>query len=313
MRKKTRVIVGMMIFFCMGMVALNACESNGQTSGGTAVAEETLPPDELPTPTPKPTATPTPKPTPTPVPSTNVMIGKSLKKVYEVKGTFYRINNKLKYRQTSGKVYKKGFFLKGKYVYFANKDGEVQRGWKKYKGNVYFFSRKNGRLTSKLRAEGVVLGSYGIAKKGKLNEDRVNAYLKAANTVKKITKSTDEKSTKLYKCYKWVMQYGYVRHRTMRQMMQTENWRKTWDIVFANDIFDKHSGCCVSYSAAFALMAKECGVKKVTLCCDTGHAWDDIGGRLYDPLFAKSRSFEKNYNASYSDYRINPAITKKIS
>ena len=95
--------------------------------------------------------------------------------------------------------------------------------------------------------------------------------------------------------------------------MQRKDWKKTWDIVFANDIFDKHSGCCVSYAAAFALLARECGYKKVTLCCDTGHAWDDIGGRLYDPLFASSRSFSQNYNARYTDYRSYAAIKKKIS
>ena len=109
------------------------------------------------------------------------------------------------------------------------------------------------------------------------------------------------------------MKHTYVRHRKMREMMQRKDWKKTWDIVFANDIFDKHSGCCVSYAAAFALLARECGYKKVTLCCDTGHAWDDIGGRLYDPLFASSRSFSQNYNARYTDYRSYAAIKKKIS
>ena len=260
-----------------------------------------------------PTVAPLPVETPEPLATTRVKIGNRIKIVYEVKGKFEKKNNRLLYRMDSGKTFRKGFFLKGHHVYFARKNAEIVRGWFRYRGNIYFFNRKKGQLSHKSRVEGVKLGKYGIAKTGTLNRERADTYLKAVKTLRKITRVSDKKSVKLYKCYKWVMQYGYVRHRTMKQMMQQSNWRKTWDIVFANDIFDRHSGCCVSDAAAFALLAKECGYKKVTLCCDTGHAWDDIGGRLYDPLFAKARDFNRNYHARYTDYRINPAITKKIS
>lgn len=37
-----------------------------------------------------------------------------------------------------------------------------------------------------------------------------------------------------------------------------------------------------------------------------------IDGRLYDPLFAEAKSFSKNYDADYTDYRIHPAYTKKL-
>ncbi|MCR4605138.1 MAG: hypothetical protein K5639_03975, partial [Eubacterium sp.] len=258
--------------------------------------------------------TPTPKPTPTPEPpSAKIKVGKKVKKIYETEGEFTKSNKKLYFKKDNGKKYKKGFFLNKKGIYFARKDGEIQKTWLKYKGNIYFFSRKNGKLAKSKTAEGVKLGKYGTVKSGAINKERAETYVKAADVVRKITKAKDKKSKKLKKCYNWVMQFNYVRHRKMKEMMTRANWKKTWDLVFANDIFEKKSGCCVSYSAAFALMAKECGYKKVTLCCDTGHAWDDIGGRLYDPLFAKSRDFHKNYNAKYTDYRRNPAITKKIS
>ena len=262
--------------------------------------------------TPAPTATPTPVITPEPA-SKELKIGGEVKQVYEKDGYFILKNNIKKYRLLTGKILKKRFFLNNDHIYYAKKDGEIARGWFKKKGNIYFFSRKKGRLTEKKKVEGVKLNKYGIAKKGEQNQERAETYIKAANIVRSISKTYESKADKLYKCYKWVMQFGYVRHRTMKEMMEQADWKKTWDIVFANDIFDKHSGCCVADAAAFALLAKECGYKNVTLCCDTGHSWDDIGGKLYDPLFAKARDFDKNYNAVYSDYRINPAITKKIS
>ena len=84
---------------------------------------------------------------------------------------------------------------------------------------------------------------------------------------------------------------------------------------FANDIFQKHKGCCASEACAFAFIAKVCGYDKVTICIDDNklvHVWVDIGGRLYDPLFAESRGFKKNYNAKYTDDRKHPAYTKKL-
>ncbi len=319
MSKKGRILTGVIIaaglaFVCGVFLFQDTKESVVQATAN-VVAEEYEIAEPIPTvaPTVTPTVTPRPTATPIPVASTEVKVGKTLKTIYEVKGKFTKQKQKLVYKKANGKLFRGGFFLKGKYVYFARKTGEIARGWLSYRGNYYYLTRLKGRLTSKKQVEGVKLGKYGIAKKGALNQKRAATYVRAAATLKKITKASDTKATKLYKCYQWVMKYGYVRHRTMKEMMKQANWKETWDIVFANDIFEKHSGCCVSDAAAFALLAKECGYKKVTLCCDTGHSWDDIGGRLYDPLFAKCRSYEKNYNARYSDYRINPAITKKIS
>lgn len=104
--------------------------------------------------------------------------------------------------------------------------------------------------------------------------------------------------------------FPYKQYRTMRSAKASHP--KDWDVVFANDIFDDNRGCCASEACAFAYLAKSCGFTKVTICSDTGHAWVDIGGRLYDPLFAEARSFSKNYNSGYWDYRSHPAYVKKL-
>ena len=112
------------------------------------------------------------------------------------------------------------------------------------------------------------------------------------------------------KSYKWLAKLNYKQYRTFKKGYKA--YPKTWDVVFANDIFVKHQGCCVSESAALAYLAKECGYSKVSICSDTGHAWTDIDGRMYDPLFAEAKSFKKNYNAPYSDYRATPAVKKSV-
>lgn len=316
MKKKIGIIACVSIllvglfFFCQSMII--KADDTGTASAMTSPAPTG---SSLSTSTPVPTATPVPTPTPDPRAYRELKIGKKVKKVYEVEGRFEKKpKSKIRvFRQESGSIYTGKFFLKGKHIYFAGKTGEIKRGWKKYRNNIYFFSRKNGRLTHRKKVEGVLIGKDGIVKKGRLNQERAETFLRAAAIVKRITKPSDTKSEKLYKSYKWVMSHPYVRHRSMKQMMKKSNWKETWDVVFANDIFLWEGGCCVSDAAAFALMAKECGYKKVTLCCDTGHSWDDIGGYLYDPLFAKARSFDANYHAHYHDYRVNPVITKKIS
>ena len=138
----------------------------------------------------------------------------------------------------------------------------------------------------------------------------VETFQKAQAVVQAITAPTDSPADKLYKCYLWIEKCPYVQYRTMAEGLNISP--DDWDVIFANDIFDANSGCCVSLSCAFAYMAKACGFERVTICSDTKHAWVDIDGRLYDPLFAKDRDFSKNYNAAYTDYRVHAAITREL-
>ena len=83
-------------------------------------------------------------------------------------------------------------------------------------------------------------------------------------------------------------------------------------MLFANDHFERGNGCCVSDACAFAFLAKECGYKNVYVCDDTGHAWAEIDGYVYDPLFAESKNFNNNYKATYSVYILHPVNRKSI-
>ena len=55
-----------------------------------------------------------------------------------------------------------------------------------------------------------------------------------------------------------------------------------WAEMYANHYFDNLYGNCISWASAFAYMAKELGYTNV-YGCNTGHAWVEINGLIYDP------------------------------
>lgn len=239
-----------------------------------------------------------------------IRYGDDNKIIHTVEGRFYKKKGLTFFISKDGSKIKKQFFVyKGK-VYRTDSKGRLIKGWLKYKGNYYFFDRSSGKLIIDGKADNIKISKKGIAKTSKENYLRIQTYIKAQKIVTKVTKPSDSKKVKLYKCYKWLEKFQYKQFRTMRSAKISHP--KDWDVIFANDIFDNHMGCCASEASAFAYLAKSCGYTKVTICSDTGHAWVDIRGRLYDPLFAEARSFSKNYNSGYCDYRSHPAYVKKL-
>lgn len=239
-----------------------------------------------------------------------IQIGKKQKAVETLKGSFVKKKGTKYFKKQNGKLAKNLFIKKGSNVYYVNSKGEVALGWKKIKGHYYFFDRKSGKMVYDTKIDRVKISKKGIAKETKQNIAIIEVYIKAQKIVRKNSKSTDSKSKNLYRCYLWMKKFPYRRYRTMKAARKKHP--KDWDIIFAKDIFEKNKGCCASEACAFAYMAKVCGYEKVSICSDSDHAWVDIGGKLYDPLFAEARSFKDNYNARYTDYRKKPVYKKKL-
>lgn len=172
-------------------------------------------------------------------------------------------------------------------------------------GTAYYSCNENRVLAlpcDKLYLDGKAVES--------LTPNGVAVFQKARAVVQSVSNPADSKEDKLYKCYLWIKKCPYIQYRTTMDAINADP--VDWDATFANDIFDSGAGCCVSLSCAFAYMAKACGFERVTICSDTKHAWVDIDGRLYDPLFAKDRNFSTNYNAAYTDYRVHAAFAKEL-
>ena len=240
-----------------------------------------------------------------------IKVGKKEKTTKKVVGSFDTKKGEVYFVPKLKDGFKGGFFTSGKGVYHSDKKGKLDRGWKKLKGNYYYFDRKTGKLAISKMVDGIKVDKYGVAADDTASKMRIGTYISARKVVEKQTKPEDSKDDKLLKCYKWLEALQYKQFRSFKSGYSA--YPDSWDALFADDIFKSNQGCCVSESAALAYMAKECGYDDVILCSDTGHAWVVIDGRLYDPLFAEGRSFSENYNASFSDYRTADApITKKI-
>lgn len=212
------------------------------------------------------------------------------------------------YKYSNGKFAKKKFVeVKNKTYYFDEK-GVMVTGWTKISGEYYYFDRKNGVQKKDCKIDGITLNENGEASLNKQTKKKVKLMITARKQMMKITKPTDSKSQKLKKVFNWVLKHPYRRYRILRQAKSS----KGWEMTFANDIFKKGRGCCVSEACAFAFLAKECGYEKVYICDDTGHAWTEINGRVYDTLFAETRGFDSYYNSTYAKAKLHRSNKKKI-
>ncbi len=228
------------------------------------------------------------------------------------KGTRYYSSKAKKSRKLSkqtlyvnGAVYNGYYFGSDNRMYLLSKGTFTPVDTVLNAGTAYYSSHDNMILS--LPLDKVYMD--GTAVEG-LTPNGIAVFQKARAIVQAVSNPADSKADKLYKCYLWIKKCPYVQYRTTLNAIKADP--VDWDSTFANDIFDKGSGCCASLACAFAYMAKACGYQKVTICSDTEHAWVDIDGRLYDPLFARDRNFSLNYNAAYTDYRVHAAFTRDL-
>lgn len=194
-------------------------------------------------------------------------------------------------------------------TYYVNKKGIAVRGWRKINKKYCFFDRKTGKMhTGHSKVDGISFDKNGAVKMTEYNIEKIKVMMRARKVMEDITSPNDTKGAMLKKCFRWIFKFPYRRYRIVRKVRM----KKGWELDFANDMFIRKQGCCVSNASAFAFLAKECGYKEVYLCDDTGHGWTEINNRAFDPLFAEARNFNKNYNVPYGVYRLHPVKKKRI-
>ena len=212
------------------------------------------------------------------------------------------------YYKLKGKKVKNKFIKIKKATYSFEKNGVMTKGWKKYKGDYYYFGRNNGKMATKGKVDGIAITKSGKAKKTSLIVDKINTMIMAKKKVDSICKSTDTKEQKLRKCFDWIAKAPYKRYRFLKPIYK----KKGWESTFADDIFKKGDGCCVSESAALAFMLHEAGYKTVYVAHDSEHAWVELNGKVYDALFARAKDYKKYFNLSYSNYNCHAVDKRKI-
>lgn len=226
----------------------------------------------------------------------------------ETEGKITTRNGKKYYEYTDGKKAKNQFIaVNGKTYYFGAK-GAMVKGWLKKKGSYYYFDRSTGVWKKNCKVDGIKIDKQGKAEKSAYSKKKIDMMITARKTVDKITKTTDTKEQKLKKIFDWVLKHPYKRYRIFAKVKT----QKGWEIDYANDIFQSGNGCCFSESCALAFMAKECGYKKVYICDDTGHAWVEIDGYVYDTLFAETKGYNKYYKSNYKKANLHLIEKKKV-
>lgn len=184
-------------------------------------------------------------------------------------------------------------------------NGVMQQGWQNVGNEYYHFDRADGRLIKNTTVDGIKVDAEGKAQKTAYNTEKIKTFMKARAIMLRETEPDDTVEEKKLKCFRWVMSCPYRQYRGVGQSVKISGW----EMKFANDIFDNGNGCCGSTTGAFAFLAVECGCKDVYFCDDGvssgGHAWVIMEGnnRVYDIIFAKSKSFDANYDSDVNDYR----------
>lgn len=268
---------------------------NGQADMETPPMAATEPEQPTPSPTGEvlPTALPTPV-SPTASPEATEKPEKKTVHTYRVK----IVKGKKRIVNEKGRKVKKSFVTVKKKTYYCDKSGRVVYGWFQKGKQYYYASRSSGVIQKKKKIDGIRVKKSGKAVKSKANVAKIKTMMYARKQVARITKESDTKSQKLKKCFDWVIAFPYVQHRKLDNIYK----KKGWEVTFAQDIFTRGGGCCVSDAAAFGFLAKECGYSKVYVGHDTSHGWTEIQGRVYDPLFAEAKDYDKYYNCTYKTY-----------
>lgn len=212
------------------------------------------------------------------------------------------------YKYKNGRIARKRFVQVKKKVYYFGKNGVMEKGWMKKGGEYYYFDRSTGVQKSNCKVDGIRIRRDGKAKKTDYNKRKIETMIEAKNIMNSVTRITDTKSQKLQKVFNWVLKHYYRRYRTLSQGKAAG---KGWEMTFANDVYKKGNGCCVSEACAFAFLAHECGYTSY-ICDDTSHAWTEINGRVYDTLFAEAKNYSQYYNSSYQSAHLYCAHKLKI-
>lgn len=222
--------------------------------------------------------------------------------------------------------------LKGGRAYFG-KNGVMYTGVRKIGGGYYYFGSdgyirtgnftvgsttywvdSSGKIQNMLVTRDGQTTAYDAQKKAMSSSaaEHLKAMVNAQRVVDAVTNSSMSDAQKLRACFDWVVSKPYA---TLRVFHKTDNWVG----LYANDHFERGRGNCQADAAAFAYLAKALGCTEVYVCVDTndesllGHSWAEVGGLVYDPLFAESKGYEKNYGVPYGVYSLHAIVKVQIA
>lgn len=237
-------------------------------------------------------------------------ISGSVTKTFKIEDTGWETVGGLTYFVEDGKRYTtEGMRAIDGATYYFGSDGALQTGWQKVGNDYYCFDRLNGKMHAAGNVDGITVGADGKAVATNYAVFRITTMMTAHKIMLEQTSPTDTMEQKRLKCFNWVLSFPYKQWRLLKNIYDSS---PDWEMTFANDIFRKGSGCCVSEASATAFLFREIGYTDVYICHDSGHSWVMVGNKLFDPVFAEAREFNRNYDIEPYDYRKWPLRKRRV-
>ena len=200
--------------------------------------------------------------------------------------------------------------------YGIEKGTIILEGWKTENGKKYYI-KANGQKAAKeiltIGGKRYAFNSCGVWI-GEKNDSYLSAYQKAINLVSQITNDSMTDTQKLRTCFDVFGSFSEKNPWIPHYMGDG------WVEKYANNCFDTRSGNCISYAAAFGLMAQVIGYEDI-YCINNGHGWVEINNLVYDPewqLHHKGNYFarpltqqgDQNYQGAINRSRISNTYFK---
>ena len=196
-----------------------------------------------------------------------------------------------------------GWLQDGEEWYYMKPAGNMLTGWVYSDGYYYYCDRSTGKLRYDYTVNGIYVNEAGQGVLYGNDYYKIDTMIMADDIVDEYITAYADDATRIYECCRYVMWYPYWQYRTLKPYMDTDYWAS----MFARDIFVNGRGCCVSEAAALAFLFTELNVGTAYVDNDTGHAWVEMNGRYWDPLFAEAKGMHY-LNMSPSDYYTNHPV-----
>ena len=196
-------------------------------------------------------------------------------------------------------------------VYY--RDGELAKGITEIKGTYYYFNSKgvlqmqdvcvNG-IRLYISKNGAVFGAQykdayyyeNLKRMTKVDAYEFETYLMARDLVASLYEKGDSKAKMRRKAFDWVVAQDY----TGEHWWKTGTSKKGWIAYYARLVYEGKGGNCYGMSTAYCYMLAAIG-DSPTFFVDRrpngSHSWLEMGGKRYDPVYAKWQGYKYYYAA----------------
>jgi len=199
-------------------------------------------------------------------------------------------------------IMKTGWYYDGKDLYHFDDEGAATRGWIEY-GDNWCFMDNTGKMISNVpkNTDGTEYEfDENIRVYDAVSYDGITLTEDIAQYMKELVNSvTNDDMTKEEKL--WAM-FSYIADRNNYPYMQNRipYYRgEDWPVVYAHDMMYLGGSYGHGYAALFGYAAVLCGYTDVHWAQNGFHAWVDIDGLVYDPVFRDSSYATEVYGWTY--------------